>query len=388
MGPARTTSPTALLWAHQLKREHQYLLNRIKALETANANLTSRMDVTENQAQETAKTIDSVNELSVRVQAIEEDDKSQQQRFEELDRDRGERFEKLGEGVKKVEKRLQILEKDIDDRDEDSQEKRECAAREKALLVDRLDHLEKEHANLKETAAKGEKLTRKDDAASTKVLNRRIEALEAKHKEEGAKVKSLLDKFEKMEKVWSTTQDQLKRTLNKMETVSSAPKRVASPRPTPHIASSSPSTVVQVPESPLAGRQTRRVQPEPKRAKLMHKQLEPKKTKQAQQAPSFANVKLAQRQTSPQKTQPLKAKQTIRQPGLRTTQQQKPRQVRQRPDLQNTQQVRQHNLRNRVADSQPAETSTLGKTKKPGQVPQARPRRRIILSPLPSLDEF
>lgn len=257
MGPARTTSPTALLWAHQLKREHNHLLNRIKALETANSNLTSRMDVTEKSAQDTVKTIKTVNELNFRVQAIEEDDNSQQQRFEELDRDRGERFEKLGEGVKKVEKRLQILEKDLDDRDDESQEKKEGIAREKALLVDRLDKLENEHIKLKETAAKGEKLTRKDDAASTKVLNRRIEALEARHKEEGVKVKSLLDKFEKMEKDWSTTEGQLKRTLERIDAVSSAPKRVASPRPTPHIASSSPS-LVQVPESPLAGRQTRR----------------------------------------------------------------------------------------------------------------------------------
>lgn len=257
MGPARTTSPTALLWAHQLKREHQHLLNRIKALETANSNLASRMDVTEKSAQDTAKTIKSVNELSVRVQAIEEDDNSQQQRFEELDRDRGERFEKLDEGVKRVEKRLQVLVKDLHDRDEESQEKKEGAVREKALLVDRLDQLEQEHAKLKEIAAKGEKITRKDDAASTKVLNRRIEALEARHKEEGAKVKTLLDKFEKMEKDWSSKQGQLKRALDRMEAVSSAPKRVASPRPTPHVASSSP-CMVQVPESPLAGRQTRR----------------------------------------------------------------------------------------------------------------------------------
>ncbi|KAE9985384.1 hypothetical protein BLS_008323 [Venturia inaequalis] len=390
MGSTRTSSPTALLWAHQLKREHQHLLNRIKALETANSNLASRMDVTEMSAQDTAQTIKSVNELSVRIQAIEEDDNSQQQRFEELDRDRGERFEKLGDGVKKVGKRLQVLEKDLDDRDEESQEKRERAAREKALLVDRLDELEKEYAKLKETAAKGEKLTRKDDTASSKVLNRRMEALEARHKEEGAKVKSLLDKFEKMEKSWSTTQEQLKRTLDEMETVSSAPKRVASPRPTPLIASSSPSTVVQVLESPLAGRQTRRVQPEPKRAKLMHKQLELKKTKQVQQASGLANAnaKLAQKQASPQKAHPQKAKQALRQPGLQNAQLQKPRQARQQPAPQNTQQVRQHNLRNRVPDVQPAKPSTRGEIKRPDQIPQTRPRRRIILSPLPPLDEF
>lgn len=216
------------------------------------------MDVTEKSAQDTVKTIKSVNELSVRVQAIEEDDASQQQRFGELDRDRGERFEKLGDGVKKVEGRLQMLEKDLDDHDKESQEKKVAAATEKALLIARLEKLEKEHAKLKETAARGEKLTRKDDNASTKVLNRRLEALEARHRDEGAKVKSLLDKFEKMEQGWSTTQGQLKQTLDRMEAVSSAPKRVASPRPTPHVASSSPSTIVQVPESPLAGRQTRK----------------------------------------------------------------------------------------------------------------------------------
>lgn len=257
MGHARTTSPTALLWAHQLKREHNHLMIRIKTLEAANSTLGTRMSDAEKSAQDAAKAIETVDELSARVQAIEEDDKSQQQRFGELDRDRGERFEKLGEGVKKVEKRLQTLEKDLDDRDEESQEKKEIGAQEKQLLVDRLDKLEREHAKLKEMAAKGEKLTRKDDAASTKVLNRRIEALEARRNEEGSKVKSMLEKFEKIEKVWSTTQGQLKRALDKMEAFSSLPKRVATPRPTPHVASSSP-CVVQVPESPSAGRQTRR----------------------------------------------------------------------------------------------------------------------------------
>jgi hypothetical protein len=257
MGPVRTTSPTALLWAHQLKREHNHLLNRIKTLETANSALTSRMNTTEKSNQDAVKAIDTVNELSLKVQLIEDDDSSQHRRFEELDRDRGERFEKLGEGVKKVEKRLVALEKGFNDRDEQSQEKREGSAREKELLVERINTLEKEYAKLKEGAAKGEKLARKDDAANTKVLNRRIEALEARRKDEGMKVKGMLEKFDKIEKSWSTTQGQLKRALDRLDAMSSAPNRVASPRPTPHVASSSPS-MVQVPESPSAGRQTRR----------------------------------------------------------------------------------------------------------------------------------
>jgi chromosome segregation ATPase len=257
MRPARTTSPTALLWAHQLKREHNHLLDRIKILETASSTLASRINVTEKSAHDALKIIDTVNKLSVKVQAIAEDDSSQQRRFEELDRDRGERFEKLGEGVKKVEKRLQALEKDLDDCDKESEEKKEGAAREKELLVDRIGKLESEYAKLKEGAGKGEKLTRKDDTTNTEVLNRRIEALDARRKEEGIKVKGMLEKFEKIEKGWSSMQGQLKRALDKLEAMYSVPKPVALSRPTPHVASSSPS-VVQVPESPSAGRQTRR----------------------------------------------------------------------------------------------------------------------------------
>ena len=252
-----TTSPTALLWAHQLKREHNHLLSRIKTLEEANSTLTSRMNIAEKSIQDAVKAIEKVNELSLKVQLIEEDDSSQHRRFEQLDRDRGERFEKLGEGVKKVERRLRALEKDLEDRDEESEEKKEVSARENELLVDRMDKLEKEYAKLGKDAAKGEKLARKDDAANTKVLNRRIEALETKRNEEGMKVKSMLEKFENMEKGWSTTQGQVKRALDNLDAISSAPKPVAAPRPTPHVASSSPS-VVQVPESPSAGRQTRR----------------------------------------------------------------------------------------------------------------------------------
>jgi hypothetical protein len=215
------------------------------------------MNATETSAQDALKAVATVNELRFKVQAIEEDDNSQQRRFEELDRDRGERFEKLGEGVKYVEKKLKALERDLRDREEVSQEKKEGATSEKQLVVDRLEMLEREYAELKEGAAKGEKLARKDDAANTKVLNRRVEALEARRKEEGIKVKGMLEKFEKIEKSWSATQGQLKMVLDKLDCVASVPKPVASPRPTPLVASSSPS-MVQVPESPSAGRQARR----------------------------------------------------------------------------------------------------------------------------------
>jgi chromosome segregation ATPase len=257
MGSTRTSSPTALLWAHQLKREHNHLLNRIKTLEAANSTLNSRMNATEASAQNALKATDSVKELSLKVQAIEADDESQQRRFKELDHDRGERFGKLGEGVQKIEKQLKALETALHNRDDESQEKRKCAAREKELVVDRIEKLEGECAKLKEGAAKGEKLARKDDSANTKVLNRRIEALEARRKEENLKVKTTLERLENIEKGWSTTQEQLKKVLDKLDTTCWVPKPVAAPRPTPLVASSSP-LVAQVSESPLAGRQGRR----------------------------------------------------------------------------------------------------------------------------------
>ncbi|KAF2485385.1 hypothetical protein BDY17DRAFT_102223 [Neohortaea acidophila] len=37
MAPSTAASPTSLLWAHQLKREHAYLLKRMQALETQNS---------------------------------------------------------------------------------------------------------------------------------------------------------------------------------------------------------------------------------------------------------------------------------------------------------------------------------------------------------------
>ena len=62
------SSPASLLWAHQLKRENTYVLDRIKLLEAENLQLRERVTSTEGEMQRVESTI---GRLLKKVDAID-----------------------------------------------------------------------------------------------------------------------------------------------------------------------------------------------------------------------------------------------------------------------------------------------------------------------------
>ena len=70
---ARPSSPTSLLWAHQLKREHGYLLKRMQDLESANKNQETRIKTAETAAKANASGGIEVEALAKEVKALDHD---------------------------------------------------------------------------------------------------------------------------------------------------------------------------------------------------------------------------------------------------------------------------------------------------------------------------
>ena len=67
-----TTSPTSLLWAYQLKREHGYLLQRMNDLETRNEDHDSRIKLAESAGLESSSK--EVKKLAQQVKTLQESD--------------------------------------------------------------------------------------------------------------------------------------------------------------------------------------------------------------------------------------------------------------------------------------------------------------------------
>lgn len=91
MAPDRPSSPTSLLWAHQIRREHQYLLSRMKKLESASEIHSDRIKSAETAAK--AFATGEVASLTAKISALETSGKTQQQHVIKLEKDLNERLD-------------------------------------------------------------------------------------------------------------------------------------------------------------------------------------------------------------------------------------------------------------------------------------------------------
>lgn len=123
----RPSSPTSLLWAHQLKREHGYLLERITKLEGTSDVHDSRLDAVANIA--SAAQSEDVEKLAKRVEAIEDDGVGK--RVAKVERDVKERLETVQAETEALVLQIAALEGDSRTKDE---ERKKASSKEKALL--------------------------------------------------------------------------------------------------------------------------------------------------------------------------------------------------------------------------------------------------------------
>ncbi|KXL51531.1 hypothetical protein M433DRAFT_140554 [Acidomyces richmondensis BFW] len=187
----RPSSPTSLLWAHQLKREHGYLLSRIQQLECSTHQQEDRIKKAEVVANRTTANEGEVKALAEQVKALD-DSGGVKERLAKIERDVMAKLEDVEAGNAAMVLKVAELEKDRAQADE---EKRKGFTKEKALLK-RVGEVEE---NLKEYEKFLHQLNRKVDENSIDHIKMQLGSLAQQVNEEGSSMKMLDESIKALE---------------------------------------------------------------------------------------------------------------------------------------------------------------------------------------------
>lgn len=255
----RPASPTSLLWAHQLKKEHAHLLERMKALEAMSKDVVARMEEAEATTAAARETVTRVADMAARIAAIEEDDNDVRQWITKLDEERQAQARKGDDKLQSLSRKIGLLDAEMKRREVEEKE----AKRRDDEILKRLVQLEVAREADKKAA---DKLVRKNDPVN-KGLSRRLDAFESRRNEDDTKIAALLQKIKALESSnheLSTKTQQIQKKLESART----PRNHIPPRQravnsistgttqmeTPLVTSPN----VQVARSPLVSRQLRK----------------------------------------------------------------------------------------------------------------------------------
>lgn len=187
----RPTSPTSLLWAHQLKKEHAHLLDRMKALEATSKDVVTRMAQTEVTAASARESMTRVADIVARIAAIEEDDDDVRQWITKLEEERQAQARNGDDKLQSLSRKVGLLGAEYRRLEADEEE----AKRRDDDMMRRLEQLEVAQEPDKKAA---DKLIRKNDPVD-KVLSRRLDAFESRRNEDSSKIAALLQKIKALE---------------------------------------------------------------------------------------------------------------------------------------------------------------------------------------------
>lgn len=187
----RPSSPTSLLWAHQLKREHGHLLSRIQQLESSNQQQADRIKKVEVVANRPTANEGEVKALAEQVKALD-DGGGVKRRLETIERDVMAKLEDVETGNGAMILKVAELERDRAQADE---EKRKAFTKEKALLK-RVGEVEE---NLKEYEKSLHQLNRKVDDNSIDHIKMQLGNLAQQVNEEGSSMKMLDESIKALE---------------------------------------------------------------------------------------------------------------------------------------------------------------------------------------------
>ncbi|KAF2806720.1 uncharacterized protein BDZ99DRAFT_537536 [Mytilinidion resinicola] len=184
------TSPTSLLWAAQLKREHAHLLTRMKTLESTAESLSTRLASTTAPADKLARLVADAKALTARVAAIEDDDKDVKEWIEKLDEERQARMREEGVKVERIARKLVEVQVGVKE-----------GERERDVLRGVVEGVAGRMQRLEGEVKKGEErgLSRKNDEGDVKVLARRLDAVEAGRREAERRAGELVRRLELLE---------------------------------------------------------------------------------------------------------------------------------------------------------------------------------------------
>lgn len=228
-----SSESASLLWAHQLKREHGFLLERMNRVESQHNAYHAQHNSYEARIKVAEATAESMKrELLIAI--------------DEIDSERNEwtastqvRIEKLStevESARKLPPRLSALETQVGELETE-------AASSHQVLVQKIWAVE---AALQKTEVERQKVVKKSDSSDTTVLSHRLDAMEVRRKEDERKAAAMQDKMDMLERLchsYNEKNKDLQARLNAVVTSQDHPLPTIERQPT--------ELLLQVPTAPI-----------------------------------------------------------------------------------------------------------------------------------------
>ncbi|KAF2146702.1 uncharacterized protein K452DRAFT_304643 [Aplosporella prunicola CBS 121167] len=211
----RPTSPSSLLWSHQLKREHLSLEQRVEVSEKNVTKLDTRMLALETGQQTGREQLKEQEtrllEHSTLISSIEKDDEHMKHCINQLSADRTRRLQEVDRNIKILTTRVETLEtqeRKTNDRPEDGHDQQQ-------EMIERIGELE----TSVETLSRGRgKLMKKSDNRIVETLEKRMDVLEARRTEDLQQVKHLRSQVSTLQESNTEWQTRYKKLEEKMST--------------------------------------------------------------------------------------------------------------------------------------------------------------------------
>ena len=184
----RPSSPTSLLWAHQLKREHGHLLKRMQDLESANEKQENRLKTAETAAKTSVNS--DVASLAKEVQALGESGINE--RLTNMEKDVGQEIEDAQAESEAMTLQIATLQKDDMLAEE---ERRKTLNKDKALLK-RIGELEEGLTKYENSL---DRMGRKINEAQHERIKDQLESLTKQVMQEGSQMKMLTESVKALE---------------------------------------------------------------------------------------------------------------------------------------------------------------------------------------------
>lgn len=202
MAPQRPSSPTSLLWAHQLKREHNYLLQRMTGLESSKEAHEDRIKTAETAAKSIAS--GEIASLAGRITTLEHSGLAQ--RFDDMEKDVADKIDDVQAGSEAMVMQIAALQRDERAVQED---RRQALNKDKALLS-RIGEVEE---GLKKYERGLESVGRKINEQQMGLIKKELDVLTKQVTKEGMQMKLLTESVEKLEQA----NDDLKKANERLE---------------------------------------------------------------------------------------------------------------------------------------------------------------------------
>ncbi|KAF2836349.1 hypothetical protein M501DRAFT_924049, partial [Patellaria atrata CBS 101060] len=201
----RPSSPTSLLWAHQLKKEHTYLLERVKCVE----DLIKRLETTSKNIEASEQVIKkNVADNEKRLTTISKSMDELRIWIEKLDAETHSKISDTDTRLAALGKTIGVLRTDFREMS-NAVEKIDTEAENLTMRLENLETKEQKDTKLEE------KIGRKDNPTDARVLSRRLDVVETGRGEDGIRMRALLGRMEVIEASNREAIEQLQQSINR-----------------------------------------------------------------------------------------------------------------------------------------------------------------------------